>query len=36
MGLKEIGWEVVDSIQVAQDKVKWQPLVKMIINHRIP
>jgi len=32
MILREVGWEVVDWIHLAQDRDQWQALVNMIIN----
>jgi hypothetical protein len=34
-GLTEIGWEGVDWIQLAQERVQWQALVNTVINLRI-
>jgi hypothetical protein len=36
MGIKEIGWEGVDWIDLAQDKDKWRPLVNTVMNFRTP
>jgi hypothetical protein len=36
MYLTEIGWEDMDWIQAAQDKDRWQPLVKTVMDTRIP
>jgi hypothetical protein len=36
MGLKEIGWEGVDWMDLAQDKDKWFPLVSTVMNIRVP
>jgi hypothetical protein len=36
IGLREIGWKVVDWIQLAQDRDQWQDLVNTVINLRIP
>jgi hypothetical protein len=36
MNLRDIGWEVVDRIHLAQDRVQWPVLVNMIINLRVP
>jgi hypothetical protein len=35
MDLREIGWEGVGWIHLAQDRDKWQAVVKMVVNHRI-
>jgi hypothetical protein len=32
MGIKEIGWESVNCINVVQDMGQWQALVNMVIN----
>jgi hypothetical protein len=32
MDLREIGWEGVDWIHVAQDRDQWQALVNMVMN----
>jgi hypothetical protein len=32
MNLKEIGYEDVDWIQLAQDRVQWQNVVNTVIN----
>jgi hypothetical protein len=34
--LKEIRCEVVDWIQIAQNRYEWQDLVKTVINLRLP
>ena len=36
MDLKEIEWEVVDWINLAQDKDKWQAVVTMVMNVGVP
>jgi hypothetical protein len=36
MDLREIGWDGVDWIDVAQDKEQWRALVNMIMNLRVP
>jgi hypothetical protein len=33
--LKEIGWERVDWINLAEDKEKWQAVVKLAVNIRV-
>jgi len=35
MVLKEIGWEVVDWIHVAQDRDRWWAFVNAAVNPRI-
>ena len=32
MDLKEIGWEVVELINLAQDRDKWWAVVKIVMN----
>jgi hypothetical protein len=36
MDLKEIGWDGVDWIDMAQDRDKWRALVNTVLNLRIP
>ena len=36
MGLREIGWEGVDWIDMAQDSDKWLAVVNTVINLRVP
>jgi hypothetical protein len=36
MGLKEISWESVNWIDVAQDRNKWQALENMVTNLQFP
>jgi hypothetical protein len=36
MSLREIGWEGVDWIHLAQDKDQWRALVNAILNLRVP
>jgi hypothetical protein len=36
MDLREIGWEVVDWIHVAQDRNQWLALVKTLMKLRVP
>jgi hypothetical protein len=36
MDLREIGWDGVDWIDMAQDMDKWRTLVNMLLNHRVP
>jgi hypothetical protein len=32
MDLREVGWEVVDWMHLAQDRDKWHTLVNTVIN----
>jgi hypothetical protein len=34
--LREIGWDGVDWITVAQDREQWRALVNMVMNLRVP
>jgi hypothetical protein len=36
MYLKEIGWEGVDWIQLAQNRVQWRAFVNTVKNLRVP
>jgi hypothetical protein len=36
MDLKEIKWENVNWIHVAQDRDQWPPLVNFVMNLRVP
>jgi len=36
MDLREIGWEVVDWIHLAQDRDKWWVVVNMVMNLWVP
>jgi hypothetical protein len=36
MNLQEVGWEVMDWIDVAQDKDRWRPVVNAVMNLRVP
>jgi hypothetical protein len=36
IGLREIVWDGVDWIDLAQDKDKWRGLVKTVMNLRVP
>jgi hypothetical protein len=36
MDLREIGWEGVDWIHLAQDRDQWQALVNMVMNLWVP
>jgi hypothetical protein len=36
MDLREIGWEGVDWIDMAQDRDKWRALVNTVLNRRVP
>jgi hypothetical protein len=34
--LREIGWDGVDWIDLAQDRDQWRPLVNTVMNLRVP
>jgi hypothetical protein len=34
--LREIGWDGVDWIDMAQDRDQWRPLVNKVLNLRVP
>jgi hypothetical protein len=34
--LREIGWDGVEWIDVAQDRDQWRALVNMVMNLRVP
>jgi hypothetical protein len=36
MDLREIGWEGVDWMHLAQDIDRWQALVNTVLNLRVP
>jgi hypothetical protein len=36
MDLKEIGWDGMDLIDLAQDRDQWRSLVNMVMNLRVP
>jgi hypothetical protein len=36
MNLREIGWEGVDWIHLAQDREQWHALVNMVMNFPVP
>jgi hypothetical protein len=36
MDLREIGWDDMDRIDVAQDRDQWRALVNTVMNLRIP
>jgi hypothetical protein len=36
MGLREIGWNGMDWIYVAQNRVRWRALVNAVVNLRVP
>jgi hypothetical protein len=36
MDLSEIGWGVMDSIDLAQDMDQWRALVNMVMNLQVP
>jgi hypothetical protein len=36
MDIKEIGWDGVDWIDMAQDRKQWSALVNTVLNLRVP
>jgi hypothetical protein len=36
MGLREIGWDIMDWIDLAQDRDQWKALVNTVMNFRVP
>jgi hypothetical protein len=36
MDLREVGWDVVDWIDMAQDRDQWRALVSTVLNLRVP
>jgi hypothetical protein len=36
MDLREIGWDVVDWINMAEDRDQWKALVNTVSNLRVP
>jgi hypothetical protein len=36
MDIREIGWQVVDWIHVAQDRDQWRAVVNTVMNLRVP
>jgi hypothetical protein len=36
MDLRDIGWDGMDWIDLAQDKDQWRALVKTVMNLRVP
>jgi hypothetical protein len=36
MDLREKGWDVVDWIDMAQDRGQWRALVNTVLNLRVP
>jgi hypothetical protein len=36
MDLREIGWDGMDSIDLAQDRDQWRALVNTVMNLRVP
>jgi hypothetical protein len=36
MDLREIGWDCMDRIDLAQDRDQWRALVNTVMNLRVP
>jgi hypothetical protein len=36
MDLREIGWDDMDGIGLAQDREQWRALIKKVMNLRVP
>jgi hypothetical protein len=36
MDLREIGWDGMDWIDLAEDRDQWRALMKMVMNLRVP
>jgi hypothetical protein len=36
MNLREIGWDGMELIDLAQDRVEWRALVNAVMNLRVP
>jgi hypothetical protein len=36
MDLREIGWDGIDCIDLAQDREQWRDLVNTVMNFRAP
>jgi hypothetical protein len=36
MDLREIGWDGVDWMDIAQVRDQWRALVNTVLNHRVP
>jgi hypothetical protein len=36
MDLREIGWDLVDWMDMAQDRDQWRALVNTVLNLRVP
>jgi hypothetical protein len=36
MDLREIGWDGVNWIDMAQDRIQWRALVNMVLNLQVP
>jgi hypothetical protein len=36
MDLREIGWEIVDWMHLAQDRDKWWAVMNMVMDFQVP
>jgi hypothetical protein len=36
MNLREIGWDIMDWIDLAQERDQWRALVNTVMNFRVP
>jgi hypothetical protein len=36
MGLREIGWDGMDRVDLAQDRDQWRAIVNTVMNLRVP